>query len=148
MLTLSSYRALTPHAHNSKNTHLIVQGELTIWNIKELRKYGPYKVGESPTVEANTCYRAEAGAEGCIFIEGHKDLSPTSAKRFEDLGTITKTPVGDMTDNGKEPPPCTHGRCHLSNGRWYHMCVEFGKGPSKNEVCDVKEQMQGGKPSR
>ena len=79
-----------------------------MWITKESLKCGPHKVGKEIGVPANMCYRAEAGAEGCIFIEGHKDLSPTSADRFERKGMITETPVGDMTANGKKKIPCTH----------------------------------------
>jgi hypothetical protein len=118
VLTPSSFEALEPHAHHSENTHLIVKGELTMWNTKESRRIGIYKVGRDISVPADMCYRAEAGAEGCIFIEGHKDLSPTSAERFEDKGMIAKTPAGNMTDNGKARIPCTLGRCHWSNDRW------------------------------
>lgn len=36
---------------------------------------------EVPMV-AGVKYFAEAGPEGCIFVEGHQVLSPTTAKRF------------------------------------------------------------------
>lgn len=139
MLTSTSSHVLEPHAHNSLNTHFIVSGELTVWKTKEARPIKTYRAGDPPfEVTANTCYRAAAGKEGCIFVEGHKDLSPTSAKRFEDKGMITRTPAGDMVDNRKDQILCTHGRCHWSHDKVFHMCAEFGEGPSRNQVCDFK----------
>lgn len=37
----------------------------------------------------------KAGVNGCTFVEGHKALSPTIAKRFLDRGTIVRAGARD-----------------------------------------------------
>jgi hypothetical protein len=114
------YEKLMPHAHNSSNTHFIVEREMTMFYTKEAdMKEGPvlgtYNTGDFVEIKAKKCYRAEAGVKGCTFVEGHKDLSPTSAKRFERMGMLTKTPTGGMKDTGEVMINCTHERCHWSD---------------------------------
>jgi hypothetical protein len=55
---------------------------MTVWNMRDGKKLGTFDVGDLIPVSAHTCYRAEMGAKGSTFVEGHKDLSPTSMKRF------------------------------------------------------------------
>jgi hypothetical protein len=102
---------------------------------------GTYKAGNRIDIRAGHCYRAEAGANGCVFIEGHKDLSPTSADRFERLNSIVRTPNGNLKSNGKAQKDCTRGQCHWSYNEWFHVCQEFGDEIRYKEVCDVKDRM-------
>jgi len=44
---------------------------------------------------AMTNYVGQAGPEGCVYVEGHKCLSPTTAKRFVHRGTFVKAQVDD-----------------------------------------------------
>ena len=108
-------------------------------DMKEGPELGTYKAGDFAEIEANKCYRAVAGAKGCTFVEGHKDLSPTSAERFERMGMLTETPTGRMKDTGKAMINCTRGRCHWSYNSLYHMCAEFGDENSPKRLCDVKK---------
>ena len=46
------------------------------------------------TLPADVDYRGEAGEDGCVFVEGHTVLSPTTAERFLMRGTIVVTREG------------------------------------------------------
>jgi hypothetical protein len=82
---------LNDHQHHSRNTHLVVSGSIAVGLARDnefrLRSttYGP---GGWIDVDANVAYRGEAGDEGCVFVEGHQQLSPTTADRFLRRGTI------------------------------------------------------------
>lgn len=87
---------LNLHVHHGLNTHLILMGDLTLERLtysphgrKPLQKIqisaaGP--VTEAP-VGAGDSYLGTTKT-GCEFVEGHRCLSPTTALRFFDRGTI------------------------------------------------------------
>ncbi|KAI2603415.1 uncharacterized protein GGS25DRAFT_526449 [Hypoxylon fragiforme] len=90
---------LEPHSHHSLNTHLVVQGDLTI---KEHRgrstdpKDSVYATisshGGYPEhfVKPQVKYSATSKA-GCTFVEGHRSLSPSTAERFMARGALRAT---------------------------------------------------------
>ena len=88
---------LLDHSHHSKNTHLIVSGSIDIGKSRDgdfkFRRitYGP---GDWVPLSSDVEYRGEAGDEGCVFVEGHGVLSPTTADRFEGRGTIVRVREG------------------------------------------------------
>ena len=79
------------------NTHLIVSGSIDIGKARDndfkLRRvtYGP---GDRVTLPRDVDYRGEAGDDGCVFVEGHTLLSPTTAERFWQRGTIVVVSEG------------------------------------------------------
>lgn len=95
---------LNPHVHHSHNIHRIVAGELTITLMLNETAVDPNAPKMTITartrrtedkeiiVEPGQWYRGEPGPEGCIFIEGHRMLSPTTEKRFCERGDIFKKP--------------------------------------------------------
>lgn len=86
--------------------HYITKGEMTAWRTKPSQKLGIFRKGDTLTVQPGVCYRALAGEEGCKFVEGHRDLSPTTAKRFEDRGLLKKLANGKMVDNRFKQMQC------------------------------------------
>lgn len=68
--------------------------------------------GSSAPVAQNVCYTGLAGDEGCLFVEGHKLLSPTTARRFADRGTMMEChedDVGTMEATDQVKIDCEHG---------------------------------------
>ncbi|KAI9047203.1 hypothetical protein LZ554_008657 [Drepanopeziza brunnea f. sp. 'monogermtubi'] len=83
------------HKHHSENTHLVLTGEISI--------YQQYLDGENPIpksnrllhkggiadMKANMAYGATTTRKGgSTFVEGHKVLSPTTRNRYITRGTI------------------------------------------------------------
>lgn len=103
---------LNRHGHHGLNTHLILKGDLTLERIKyshyqrqpvekiQISAEGPMKeaaVGPGDIYQGST-------EKGCEFVEGHRCLSPTTALRFFDRGTIcwfnkdgVAAPMADQT---------------------------------------------------
>ncbi|KAJ4392126.1 hypothetical protein N0V93_005748 [Gnomoniopsis smithogilvyi] len=85
---------LNRHGHHGLNTHLVLRGDLTLERIRYSRRVplekirisadGP--VNEAP-VGAGDIYLGTTEG-GCDFVEGHRCLSPTTALRFVDRGTL------------------------------------------------------------
>ena len=88
---------LQTHHHNSRNTHLIIAGSVDIGKARDEQfkfrrvTYGP---GEWVDLPSGIDYRGEAGDQGCVFVEGHTVLSPTTAERFERRRDIKRVPEG------------------------------------------------------
>lgn len=82
---------LLQHRHHSNNTHFIIAGSIAIARSRddEPRTRGADKgPGEWVTLPRNVDYIGEAGEDGCTFVEGHTLLSPTTAERYFQRGTI------------------------------------------------------------
>ncbi|KAK4580002.1 hypothetical protein LTR86_000204 [Recurvomyces mirabilis] len=94
---LGPHGKLQEHRHSSHNTHEIIRGSL---KADKMHKGSPtfraifQLVGKVINMPAHVDYQGEAGPDGCIFVEGHKVLSPTTAERFEARGTIVKASKG------------------------------------------------------
>ncbi|KAI2632879.1 hypothetical protein GGS21DRAFT_146319 [Xylaria nigripes] len=79
---------LPPHSHHGVSTHLIVEGDLRIERV-----YDSYELSNAPgairqdLVPPETTYSATS-KNGCSFVEGHYRLSPRTAERFLDRGTL------------------------------------------------------------
>ncbi|KAK7748490.1 hypothetical protein SLS62_008530 [Diatrype stigma] len=104
---------LLPHSHHGENTHLIVKGDLCIEshakNDERGRGRGRYRTSPSPsnrerfeistalgsaqekTVGPGVTYEGST-RQGCRFVEGHRRLSPATAERFIDRGTLQAVP--------------------------------------------------------
>ncbi|KAF2968515.1 hypothetical protein GQX73_g5046 [Xylaria multiplex] len=84
---------IDPHSHHGLNTHLVIKGDLYIQRqghrgIRERYVISSFRGGtRQDLVPPNTTYSG-ASSGGCTFIEGHKCLSPQSAERFIDRGTL------------------------------------------------------------
>ncbi|KAI2602129.1 hypothetical protein GGR54DRAFT_625671 [Hypoxylon sp. NC1633] len=82
---------ILPHSHHSINTHLIVKGDLTVTIESESqRKYTISTAAEAAkelVVKPGVTYRGRS-TQGCRFVKGHRSLSPGSAERFIDRGTL------------------------------------------------------------
>lgn len=103
-------QVLNPHQHHSRNTHLIVEGSLTLRQVGDLsgnhdddkknmkkRPCRPKKLtisnnGTDPrfaTVPAHVVYDGKpSDGKNCLFVEGHTCLSPSTALRFMNKGTL------------------------------------------------------------
>lgn len=88
---------LNPHGHHGPNTHRIVQGKLTIESVDSRSDGLPRKItisrnGTDPIsapVKGDVVYEGITPlGEGCTFVEGHACLSPTTALRFMQQGTL------------------------------------------------------------
>lgn len=87
---------LNIHGHHGLNTHLILKGDLTLERVKysdhepepaeQIRISADGPIKEAP-VGPGDIYRGTT-EKGCEFVEGHRCLSPTTALRFFDRGTI------------------------------------------------------------
>ncbi|KAH9831912.1 hypothetical protein Tdes44962_MAKER08858 [Teratosphaeria destructans] len=98
---LRPHGRLNYHGHHSRNTHFIVNGTLNIARANNpnsafvpwtrWQTHGPRTFANMPRIAT---YIGEAGAEGCTFVEGHAQLSPTTADRFAARGTIVPVPRG------------------------------------------------------
>ncbi|KAJ4418861.1 hypothetical protein N0V82_005307 [Gnomoniopsis sp. IMI 355080] len=87
---------LNLHGHHGLNTHLVLRGDMTLEKVQyslhkrvpvekiRISADGPAK--EAP-VGAGDIYFGTTEA-GCEFVEGHRCLSPTTALRFIDRGTL------------------------------------------------------------
>lgn len=103
---------LNRHGHHGLNTHLILKGDLTLERIK----YSDYERAPVDRIRISAdgpLREAAVGAgdiylgtteRGCEFVEGHRCLSPTTALRFFDRGTIrwfdqdgVAAPMADQT---------------------------------------------------
>jgi hypothetical protein len=86
---------LGTHSHHGENTHMIVTGDL------DMEIMGGTREGEHVRINADRgsgCERegvvppyvpyAATSKNGCSFVEGHRCLSPRSAERFIDRGTL------------------------------------------------------------
>src|SRR4051812_4460326 len=90
-----SGQRLEPHAHNSDNTHRVIFGLMIIHKTTDpADKRYIYKDQEGD-VPSEECYYATAGPDGCLFVEGHMSLSPNSALRFENRGTLVPAMRGE-----------------------------------------------------
>lgn len=60
-----------PHLHSALTTHLIVQGELTLWypneEDTERKTYGP---GSRIDVDAGRVHEVLVGQDGCTYVIG------------------------------------------------------------------------------
>lgn len=109
--TLGPDGRLGMHGHSGPNTHLIVAGSLQFENSTGKSKYcrSLEDVVENPKLvkivldEADPTARKElhvpghnfykaVSAEGASFVEGHRSLSPQTAERFIDRGTLRIVP--------------------------------------------------------
>ncbi|TKA26887.1 hypothetical protein B0A50_04333 [Salinomyces thailandicus] len=83
---------LRPHKHVSLNTHLVVSGSIQVGQTRQddfrFRHNKPHFAGAWITLPVDVCYKGQTGSEGCVFVEGHKLISPDTAKRFLGRGTI------------------------------------------------------------
>lgn len=71
LLTMGSNYHYAPHSHSGLTTHLVVQGELTLWYPgaadSERRTYRP---GERVDVDAGRLHEVWIGDEGCTYVIG------------------------------------------------------------------------------
>lgn len=87
---------LNIHGHHGVNTHLIVSGDLTVRKIKQFHGQVSVPVLTISTDPGAPREAATVGDEmywgtterGCVFVEGHRCLSPATANRFMDRGTL------------------------------------------------------------
>ncbi|KAI0008586.1 hypothetical protein F4779DRAFT_618464 [Xylariaceae sp. FL0662B] len=83
---------LLPHSHHSINIHLIVVGDLCIESYQNGRR-NRFEISSISTadqecvIQPNVVYKGTS-RHGCSFIEGHRSLSPRTAERFIDRGTL------------------------------------------------------------
>ena len=80
---IASGKGLNEHRHHSHNTHLIVKGHIHM-NIHKPTGFtaavkGP---GSWIPVGPGDDYMGISKNRGCVFVEGHKVLSPVTAMRF------------------------------------------------------------------
>ncbi|KAK0284216.1 hypothetical protein LTR35_005932 [Friedmanniomyces endolithicus] len=84
---------LNEHRHHSNNTHFVIQGSIVISKSRDSEprfrdhEVFPYSYVDLPR---GVDYMGVAGKEGCIFVEGHKQLSPATADRFRIRKTLKK----------------------------------------------------------
>ncbi|KAH9831910.1 hypothetical protein Tdes44962_MAKER08856 [Teratosphaeria destructans] len=106
---------LNQHLHHSDNVHLITKGSISISAARDGQAWlrSKSKRGDCISVDRGVNHVGEPGPEGCIFVEGHKDLSPNTADRFRGRGTIV--PVTEGTPEGfttmlpsSAPPACKY----------------------------------------
>ncbi len=103
---------LLTHSHHGWNTHLIVEGDLSIESHEEASRGRPHRRSEistAPGAETESVVRpglpySGTTRRGCRFVEGHRNLSPRSAERFVDRGTLLAVFGGDVGD-GYYPQP-------------------------------------------
>jgi len=76
-----SGEVLRPYAHNIPNTHLISEGEMTVWKMRSARGTEHSRKAQSSTSNP-TCAIGRRLARKNAPSSKHKDLSPTAAKRF------------------------------------------------------------------
>jgi len=104
---------LNKHGHNNPNTHKVLFGGMKIVRPDSEAKYiQAASAGSSVPVAQDVCYIGVAGDKGCLFVEGHKLLSPTTAARFADRGTIVKCcedDAGAMETTDQVKIDCEHG---------------------------------------
>jgi len=83
------------HSHHGENTHLIVSGDLDMEIMGGTRKGEHLRISadrgsgyeREGIVPPHVPYAATS-QNGCSFVEGHRSLSPRSAERFIDRGTL------------------------------------------------------------
>ncbi|KAI8627847.1 hypothetical protein F5Y19DRAFT_486471 [Xylariaceae sp. FL1651] len=91
-INLANIDRIPLHSHHGENTHVIVTGDLCIENIDgEKRNFSEISTARGAAkeliIKPNIKYRATS-KEGCSFVEGHRCLSPRTAERFIDRGTL------------------------------------------------------------
>ncbi|EHK16952.1 uncharacterized protein TRIVIDRAFT_42615 [Trichoderma virens Gv29-8] len=60
-----------PHSHGGLTTHLIVEGEMTLWYPNEAdRNKVTYGVGSRVDVEAGRVHEVWIGSQGCTYVIG------------------------------------------------------------------------------
>ncbi|KAF3073057.1 hypothetical protein CFAM422_004587 [Trichoderma lentiforme] len=60
-----------PHSHGGLTTHLIIDGEMTLWYPNEAdRKKTTYGVGSRVDVEAGRVHEVWIGSQGCTYVIG------------------------------------------------------------------------------
>ncbi|EHK47401.1 uncharacterized protein TrAtP1_012499 [Trichoderma atroviride] len=60
-----------PHSHSGLTTHLIVDGEMTLWYPDEAdRKKATYGVGSRVDVDAGRVHEVWIGSQGCTYVIG------------------------------------------------------------------------------
>lgn len=60
-----------PHSHSGLTTHLIIDGEMTLWYPNEAdRKKTTYGVGSRVDVEAGRVHEVWIGSQGCTYVIG------------------------------------------------------------------------------
>jgi quercetin dioxygenase-like cupin family protein len=60
-----------PHTHAGLTTHLILEGELTIWFPRDATpEKKTYSVGERIDVEAGRVHEVWMGSDGCTYVIG------------------------------------------------------------------------------
>ncbi|KAG8156952.1 hypothetical protein KVR01_013174 [Diaporthe batatas] len=84
------------HGHHGVNTHLIVEGDLTLMKLKKMfnqNHVSAVTVSSEPgalkelSVAPGEMY-AGTSQQACRFVEGHRCLSPASAHRYMTRGTL------------------------------------------------------------
>ncbi|KAK8123041.1 hypothetical protein PG984_011711 [Apiospora sp. TS-2023a] len=133
---------LNSHKHSGHNTHLIVEGDLSFDMDRDFyneaafkrKKYPPPVVRveldaadpdrrkEFPATREHQ-YKATSRS-GCSFVEGHHCLSPATAERFMDRGTLRAVPVPLPDSEGEdedETPSLDQDeiRALLRRAKWY-----------------------------
>jgi hypothetical protein len=98
-----SGEVLRPHAHNSPNTHLINEGEMTVWKMRSGQRYGTFKKGHVLDVKPSMCDRAEVCKEGCTFVEGSE---PDRCREIRQMGVLHQDGFGRLERH-------RYGRCQL-----------------------------------
>ncbi|KAI1819940.1 hypothetical protein F4861DRAFT_96598 [Xylaria intraflava] len=82
---------LPAHYHHGESTHRVVKGDLRIH--RHNGDYSSYEISSTPgaqrqdLVPPNTKYSGTS-KNGCSFVEGHRSLSPSTAERFIQRGTL------------------------------------------------------------
>ncbi|KAI0540371.1 hypothetical protein GGR58DRAFT_522301 [Xylaria digitata] len=82
---------LNPHFHHGLSTHMVVSGDLYVQRHGGSR--AAYEISDFPgakrqdLVPPGTTYSGSS-ERGCTFVEAHKCLSPQTAERLIDRGTL------------------------------------------------------------
>lgn len=93
------------HGHHGVNTHLIVEGDLTLMKLKKF--FGQNNIAavtlstdrgapKELSVAPDEVYLGTT-QQGCKFVEGHRCLSPRSAHRVSKFQGSFKLPQGHLT---------------------------------------------------
>ncbi|KAK8104413.1 uncharacterized protein PG998_011446 [Apiospora kogelbergensis] len=130
---------LNQHKHSGPNTHLIVEGDISFEMERDPyleakfkhRKRPPVTVGgalDAADPDARKEFPALAGhrykatsTSGCSFVEGHLLLSPVTAERFMDRGTLRAIPPFSLDDDAGETvwPHQEEIQDLLRTAKWY-----------------------------
>jgi hypothetical protein len=116
----------------------------TAWTV-EGKTFGGHRYGKDQDilVSALKFYHAQAGFDGCTFIEGYQILSPDAAERFLQRGMFRKATVEDKQGDIVWAVRRTSGRLDYSNPDegWegYHSPTEDNPNMSLEEVIVLVE---------